>query len=85
MWRDRDGGKGRREGKRSHKVLCKFWGSYSFIYVYYDSFTMGKTGYSFLSFLLGTKDKVFSVSKFRNECKSAACCKSFPRQVHGYK
>lgn len=35
--------------------------------------------------LLGTKDKVFSISKFRNECKSAAGCKSFPRQVHGYK
>lgn len=37
MWRDRDGGKGRREGKRSHKVLCKFWGPillYMFIMIH---------------------------------------------------
>lgn len=73
------------KGREATKCHVNFGGPillYMFIMI---NSQWGKTGYSFLSFLLGTKDKVFSISKFRNECKPAACCKSFPRQVHGYK
>lgn len=83
--RDRDGGKERR-GKRTHEVPYKFLGCHFFgMFTMINSQWGKKPSYSLLSFLLATKDKKFSTSKFRNECKSAACSKSFPRQINGYK
>lgn len=96
IWKSRDvmgwGGQGiemeekRGEGREPTKCHINFGGAIFSVCLPWLIHNGGKKpSYSLLSFLLATKDKKFSTSKFRNECKSAACSKSFPRQINGYK